>query len=329
MLKHILNGLSAVGNVLDLPGSSVRDALAWKNPFDQWATPLSDANRTSGRDLLRTHGLAGSQNTWGNFAGGLAAEIATDPTNLISGKAILNAMRGRRAAVSANTGIRAANAKSLSQRASGFMPEEIAKQTAIKTAEGAPQRMYHGTNAAFDTFDMGKNKADNLYGRGVYHTDDPAIASTYAMNNPGAQNNRMAYLDIKKPFDMRNLHTVESLDNMFPGSLNGYLGRRFPQGGAPTSIDPESVAMFLTRGNVNRLPETLKKHGYDGIIHKGGKITGGKPHNVTIAFDPSQVYKPYIAKAIQPEVAMPSARNGLKGGIAAYNVFARNRGGKK
>ena len=75
----VVSGLSAVGNILDLPGSSVRDVLAGRNPIDQWASPTSSLNRTSGRDLLRQHGLAGHKDTYGNFFGGLAAEVALDP----------------------------------------------------------------------------------------------------------------------------------------------------------------------------------------------------------------------------------------------------------
>ena len=83
----VLSPLARVGNVLDTPGSMVRDALAGQNPFDQLLTPFSDENRISGRDLLRQYGMVGKEDTWGNFAGGLAAEIATDPTMLISGLA--------------------------------------------------------------------------------------------------------------------------------------------------------------------------------------------------------------------------------------------------
>src|SRR4051812_45894960 len=71
-----LSGLSRVSNFIDLAtgASSIRDALAGENPFDQfmpghWTT--SD-NRVSGRELLRKHGLIGDTDTWGNFAGGMA-----------------------------------------------------------------------------------------------------------------------------------------------------------------------------------------------------------------------------------------------------------------
>lgn len=74
-----LSGLAALGNVLDLPGSMFRDALAFENPLDQLLTPTSHINRTSGRDLLRKAGVVGDEDTWGNWLGGFAAEMATDP----------------------------------------------------------------------------------------------------------------------------------------------------------------------------------------------------------------------------------------------------------
>lgn len=80
-----LSGVSAVGNLLDVPGSMVRDTLALDNPFDQLLSPLTDRNRNTGRDLLRKAGLAGKKDTWGNFAGGLGVEIATDPLTWFTG----------------------------------------------------------------------------------------------------------------------------------------------------------------------------------------------------------------------------------------------------
>lgn len=78
-MPRLLDILSGVGNVLDLPGSSIRDALALQNPLDQWASPFSQQNRTSGRQLLRRYGLAGEEDTGLNAAGGMAAEMALDP----------------------------------------------------------------------------------------------------------------------------------------------------------------------------------------------------------------------------------------------------------
>lgn len=71
--------LSAIGNVLDLPGSMVRDTLSGRNPLDQLLSPTSSDNRTSGRQLARQYGMAGRRDTWGNAIGGFATEVALDP----------------------------------------------------------------------------------------------------------------------------------------------------------------------------------------------------------------------------------------------------------
>jgi hypothetical protein len=80
----VVSGLSAVGNVLDIPGSMVRDALAGQNPLDQLLSPLTDRNRVTGRDLMRQYGLVGRKDNYGNWWGGLAAEIALDPLTYLT-----------------------------------------------------------------------------------------------------------------------------------------------------------------------------------------------------------------------------------------------------
>ena len=513
MFQHILNGLSAAGNVLDLPGSSVRDALAFKNPFDQYLTPLHDANRTTGRDLLRSYGMAGQHDSWGNFAGGLAAEIATDPTNLISGKAILNAMRGRRAVATANVPIRAANSRSLLQRASGYMPEEIIPHlhpsltVPVSDEIGVlPKRMYHGTPAAYDHPDPAKWSSENLHGWGQYHTDSTEIAggkggywekgmkqpeytmeptsisdlanarrkmendffdslpattdqntlsgrermrklhlsamtndkevaehaiislkdrpdgaiSKYLAARFGSDwrskmmpyvnhvqtatgdpaNVRMQYLDIRNPFDIDKTYDLKksgildvlekhkhewkdnfirerlfeaatkkraaNVENLVTEVGQARVAKRilreldngtFKHFGTThsgveshwkksleesrnkiaesfkrrhdTPVTGDEVSRSIkTHLGVEHIHPIVKELGYDGIIHTGGRGDRLK-HLVAIAHDPSQIYKPFIAPALQPELTMPSARNGLKAGLPAYNVLARSRRGKK
>lgn len=90
--RGIVSGISAAANLLDLPGSSVRDTIAgvstgnWSkyNPLDQWLTPFQSDNRATGRDLNRSFGLSGRKDTWGNWGGGIATEIATDPLTYLT-----------------------------------------------------------------------------------------------------------------------------------------------------------------------------------------------------------------------------------------------------
>lgn len=80
-----LSGLAMVGNVLDVPGSMVRDLVSLENPFDQLMSPWSDKNRVTGRDLNRRMGLAGPKDSYANWWGGFATEIATDPLTYLTG----------------------------------------------------------------------------------------------------------------------------------------------------------------------------------------------------------------------------------------------------
>ena len=80
-----LSGLAKAGNILDLPGSSVRDILSGENPFDQWApwNWTSGQNRTSPEDMLQRFGVLSPQfrkqhPVW-SFLGGLGAAVVTDP----------------------------------------------------------------------------------------------------------------------------------------------------------------------------------------------------------------------------------------------------------
>lgn len=94
----LMEALAVAGNILDLPGSSLRDVLMGENPFDQWrlSNMTSSENRATGRDLLRRWNWVGEEDTTGNLLGGVAAEMALDPLNLIGG-GLLKALKMRRA----------------------------------------------------------------------------------------------------------------------------------------------------------------------------------------------------------------------------------------
>lgn len=74
-----LSGVAAIGNLLDTPGSMIRDTLALRNPLDNLINPFSGERRTTGRELARQYGLIGQDDTTANWWGGLGIEVATDP----------------------------------------------------------------------------------------------------------------------------------------------------------------------------------------------------------------------------------------------------------
>lgn len=122
-----ISGISAVGNLLDLPGSSLRDIAVGKNPVDQYLSPFSSKNRTSGRDLLRSYGMAGKKDTWGNFGAGLAVDIASDPlTYLTFGGSAL----GKFGKVAKAAGIHGDEAARIFNKASRVLPGTFGKRSA-------------------------------------------------------------------------------------------------------------------------------------------------------------------------------------------------------
>ena len=80
--------LTAIGNLLDLPGSMARDAIMLRNPLDQILDPFSHENRTSGQDILNNFGLQDSP--WLS----LALEMGLDPTTYVGYGALSKGAKG-------------------------------------------------------------------------------------------------------------------------------------------------------------------------------------------------------------------------------------------
>lgn len=89
--------LSGAGHALDLPGSMVRDAISFSNPFDQVMTPFSGENRTTGADISR-YWAGGDADSAGNQMAGLMIDILTDPTILATGGTAAAARMGMKGA---------------------------------------------------------------------------------------------------------------------------------------------------------------------------------------------------------------------------------------
>ena len=82
------SGLAFAGDILDTPGAFIRGILAGK-PLSFLGENISGQRRVTGRDLLRQAGAIGDEDTWWNFAGGLAGEILLDPLTYLNPLAIL------------------------------------------------------------------------------------------------------------------------------------------------------------------------------------------------------------------------------------------------
>ena len=100
-MAGFLDALIKVGNVLDLPASSIRDVMMIRNPLDQWASPTSDLFRTTSHDLLKRYGVIQDRGRGiGNAVMSLGTDIAIDPLNVLGVaeakhvSALLKALRG-------------------------------------------------------------------------------------------------------------------------------------------------------------------------------------------------------------------------------------------
>lgn len=77
--------LQEVGSTVGGTLSRVGDLLALPDDMFRGLAVGSPGERVTGRDLLRRAGLAGPEDTWGNFGAGLVADIFTSPTSYLSG----------------------------------------------------------------------------------------------------------------------------------------------------------------------------------------------------------------------------------------------------
>lgn len=198
-MPSLLDILGYAGNLLDLPGSSVRDLLSGNNPLDQWATPFSSDNRASGRDVLRPFlgeneetGMSGwvSNPMEGvKDIAGFGLEMAADPLNFVSLSPLWRALKGRKAVRGANAAQELANRgrygyvnPKVLNAVEDVAPEAV-QQAGPKLLGYTPDRemVYHGTPhdwagsataeypyGKFDLEQVGSGEGSTVQGPGGY-----------------------------------------------------------------------------------------------------------------------------------------------------------------
>jgi hypothetical protein len=181
-------------------------------------------------------------------------------------------------------------------------PRAEAQVAALKPGS-TPPTVYHGTGNDFGEFEQGRTKDDSLYGPGYYHTEDPAIASSYAKGGSG--NVRPAKLAIRNVFDV---------DAPADPKLARIIGS---EAATNHELYHDAVQEF---GNKSEVNDWLDANGYDGITHVGGKLAGKgeRLHRVWIALHSEQVRPAFqaaeesapsvVRSAIPPEVEAAKAR---------------------
>jgi hypothetical protein len=122
--------------------------------------------------------------------------------------------------------------------------------------QGQPTELYHGTADDFDTFELASpNRKDNGWlGEGVYLTNDPRLAGSYANLKQGdaAPNIMPVYAVTKNPYQ--------------------------------ATLEEKGRLQKASKAEINRWTDELKKQGYDGV--ELGFADGGKE---IVVFEPDQV----------------------------------------
>jgi len=221
--------VGTAGYALDTPGALSRGVLAGR-----------PGERASGRELLEAWGLLG-ENQPGLDAGdvaGFGVDMAVDPLNAIGAGWLTKASRGAKVA-------KEANVLSDALRASGGMPEEIAKLTKFADdATGMPKRLLHGTAAP----EFGPREflpdpgTGNWLGKGTYFTDDPKHLSEYQkMDKSGVLRPTQALSREEFQAAVRDLYKVleKDLTESFPHHDLDTLMKAIPEG----SVDEMTSAV--------------------------------------------------------------------------------------
>ena len=137
---------------------------------------------------------------------------------------------------------------------------------AVLNADGTPKVFYHGTQGAFDTFNLsGPHPASSRFGRGIYFTDDAEKAADYAWQGRAAagDGNRgpnliPSFVNIKNPLDIAN----------------------------PPQALVDWIASKNRKFTTDEWTDFVKSLGYDGVVANGVNNSG---MNEVVAFSPNQV----------------------------------------
>ena len=194
ILSDVFGG---VGYALDTPGALTRgllakgaDAFAGREIRDDW--------RASGRDLLEATGIAGPNQEGLDFGdvAGFATDLVVDPMNLMG-----LGWLGKTAGQAADVG--KFNKRADLLRSTGGLPEELIPHLSPSVLDeaGKPRTFYHGTPNVFDEYDMSKMDPDGLFGKGIYTTASPVIASEYASKGGKFSALRRSGVDDQKIYD--------------------------------------------------------------------------------------------------------------------------------
>lgn len=361
-LEDILSVLSTAGNVLDTPRAMTWEALRGGNPLDV-ANPFDEQavkRRPTGWDVLKSLGIEGREGLDWTDVPAVVLEAAGDPTNWLGGGLLAKVLgkAGKTKAVAKEAV--ASNLKREAGLAKGFMPEEVAAKTMLRTApEAATPEATDLLSRHLNRFAAGEPMSTAEFAEAPKFRDllekqivvDPELQGKPAMVYHGTTADFPAFDETKDVgFHFGNqMQAHDRLGDMFEGYPAGsnirkqFLDVRNPlqvadvfggeQSTAAQRLASE-LAKYLpqatnpargaSRATMEDLADWIRTSGYDSLVypnrHEGPGLSA-------VALRAEQIYPPYIAPALR-EVPKVPTNNKLLAAMAGYNIGRQPRKGR-
>ena len=174
-----------------------------------------------------------------------------------------------------------------------FIPDTKKTPPPIPETRGQGQQ-YHGTSNELSTL-LNVDDAQsewNIYGQGFYTTEAMDIAKGYSKKGNGE--NRIIYnVSEKQPVNFANIDELKfkdlglQLSDDFMVAIDDYPDDLTVRQVFDIIRDEVDLPTYeIQEGAFYPINDKIQELGYGGIQHIGGAITGRKPHNVKIYFDP-------------------------------------------
>lgn len=191
-------------------------------------------------------------------------------------------------------------------------PEQEAffKDSKVRDENGNLMKVFHGTNADFDTFDLDAQKnIGNNFGKGIYLTTDKEYAKGYAGSDGRVIE---GYADIKKPLTLRgNLDDVimkgVDADRRYYNTLlsqRGYNENVIKKQIANGSISPQD-AIEIKQDAQRKL---LRDYGYDGIKVDNDTVVAFESNQIKYTDNLNPTDSPDMRYKIQAETNQLTAK---------------------
>jgi hypothetical protein len=191
-----------------------------------------------------------------------------------------------------------------------------------KLDEMFPENYYHGSGSeslSLDNLNPQMTKIDNLFGQGIYLTNNKGIAEGYAKARSKASGTPTVYtanlknaslLDLEKEAPKEISETFLNKAKSLGGSLDpeGLVLEAVQKEASTPGVSSEKIFRAFSNAigevsNYNEIPvgeyqdvfmelsDDIKQLGYDGYTHTGGKRTGKAPHKVAILLNKDKISK--------------------------------------